>query len=149
MYTMYEPEVIKKLINPRNQESLRLSEVDLKAMELYEDLGGKFTRYLYRCKAINGQEWLIEIPKAVCPVETKMFPKIDTYPEKSEPNATMNTVGVTLLYLGTPKYIKPTNKYQQAAIVVKVIKEPIKEMTLTEVEDELGYRIKIVSENDE
>ena len=55
---MFEPEVIKKLLNPRNLESLKLSKVDLEAMELYEDLGGKFTRYLYRCKAENGQEWL-------------------------------------------------------------------------------------------
>lgn len=146
---MFEPEVIKKLLNPRNLESLKLSKVDLEAMELYEDLGGKFTRYLYRCKAENGQEWLVEIPKTSCPVKTNELPNFDTYPEWStsipEPKTSMDTVGTTFLHLGTPKYIKLTNKYQQEAIVVKVIKEPIKEMTLAEVEEKLGYKVKIIS----
>ena len=135
---MFEPEVIKKLLNPRNIESLKLSKVNLEAMELYEDLGGKFTRYLYRCKAENGQEWLVEIPKTSCPVKTNELLNFDTYPEWS---TSMDTVGTTFLHLGTPKYIKLTNKYQQEAIVVKVIKE----MTLAEVEEKLGHKVKIIS----
>ena len=33
---MFEPEVIKKLLNPRNLESLKLSKVDLESMRILE-----------------------------------------------------------------------------------------------------------------
>ena len=109
---MFEPEVIKKLLNPRNLESLKLSKVDLEAMELYEDLGGKFTRYLYRCKAENGQEWLVEIPKTSCPVKTNELPNFDTYPEWSQYSRAQNQYGYCRNNLLTSWHAKIYKAYQ-------------------------------------
>ena len=89
--------------------------------------GEKYFDLVYRCCTKNGLEWLVEFPRVI-----NVLP-IDAFPGEAQllPGETA--------YIDTPGWT-PAASY--------VVNEPAKEMTLAEVEEKLGYKVKIISEKE-
>lgn len=122
-------QTLNDIINPKNIKRSDIERVVLEKADFHTDpmSGEKYFDLVYRCCAKNGLEWLVEFPRVI-----NVLP-IDAFPGEAQllPGETA--------YIDTPGWT-PAASY--------VVNEPAKEMTLAEVEEKLGYKVKIISEKE-
>ena len=123
--------------------------VELKECELYEDVGRRFLKLVYEYETDRGIYQLI-IPQVGLNIPTGHLPIIQRSDFMVSPWYTY------VKFNGIQLPIEPTSgetigkdgkpyKYENATHLIKVIEEKQCEMTIEEIEKNLGYKVKIVS----
>lgn len=145
---MINNETFMDIINPKNIKYSNIRKVTLEKADFHFDEvnGAKYFDILYRCVASDGTEWLVEFPRVsgLLPVNDLPTFNIGYSGSAQGGRITMVTSGARLSpgrtnYIHTPGHT-PAASY--------IINEPAKEITLAEVEEKLGYKIKIISEKE-
>lgn len=103
--------------------------------------------YIY--KDNNDNVHRFSIPKIRLPFYDNMIPEINL--NAPEPYIFLNDNNLRLDRgdLVVKDYTGKVTKINDAHCVNVIIKKPVKEMTISEIEEKLGYKIKIINENGE
>ena len=123
--------------------------VELKECELYEDVGRRFLKLLYEYETDRGIYQLI-IPQVNLNIPTDHLPIIQRSDFMVSPWYTYAK------FNGIQLPIEPTSgeiigkdgkpyKYENTTHLINVIEEKQHEMTIEEIEEKLGYKVKIIS----
>lgn len=123
--------------------------IHLKEAKTYQDISGNwFISLTYSYDDTDGRHELI-YPKVELPFASKIFPNVYTEDDCwFEPRMFMTTYCNHIVYKGAPTDPR-TGETLDACHMVDILVEPkIHEMTLDEIENKLGYKVKIVSDKD-
>lgn len=136
---------LNDILNPKNIKYSDIDRIVLEKADFHTDpmSGEKYFDLLYRCYAKNGLEWLVEFPRVINVFPVDAFPVIKG--EYSSYYDRFITLGEAQLLPGETAYIDTPG---WTLIASYIINEPVKEMTLAEVEEKLGYKVKIISEKE-
>jgi hypothetical protein len=124
---------------------------ELKNIELFEEKGQYYLKLKYLLEDDHAVEEL-EIPRVEIPFNANHYPELISYEElggcriTSPTRACRLNVGSSLKEL--PLHLDKTSSSSGFRVfyTVNTIKEKRKEMTVSEIEKMLGYKIKIVAE---
>lgn len=137
------------VINPKNIKESDIAKVVLEKADFITDsmTDERYFDLVYRCYAKNGLEWLVEFPRVVnvFPVNRLPIPQLDRAWLMLDCDITIS-IGPANLLPGKLTYIPNSNL--KASVASYIVNEPVKEMTLAEVEEKLGYKVKIISEKE-
>lgn len=141
-------QTLNDIINPKNIERSNIDRIVLEKADFHTDPMSKekYFDLVYRCHAKNGLEWLVEFPRVVnvFPINELPVIKIEYQNSYLHGNGIMILDDAQLLP-GETTYIDTPGWTHMASYIVN---EPCKEMTLAEVEEKLGYKVKIISEKE-
>lgn len=142
-------ETLMDVINPKNIKYSNICKITLEKADFHfeEGNGAKYFDILYRCVASDGTEWLVELPRVTGLLPINDLPTFDVSYSSGIPYSriSMATGSRAWLTPGYTNYIRTTGRTSAASYIVN---EPCKEMTLAEVEEKLGYKVKIISEKE-
>lgn len=132
------------VINPKNIKRSDIDRIVLEKADFHTDpmSGEKYFDLVYRCYAKNGLEWLVEFPRVINVFPVDGLPAIKV--EYSN-GGRFITLDEAQLLPGETTYIDIP---RWTPIASYIVHEPVKEMTLAEVEEKLGYKVKIISEKE-
>ncbi len=137
------------VINPKNIKYSNICKITLEKADFHfeEGNGAKYFDILYRCVASDGTEWLVEFPRVTGLLPINDLPTFDVDYSSDTPGSrtSMKTGPRAWLTPGYTNYIRTSGCIQAASYIIN---EPAKEMTLAEVEEKLGYKVKIISEKE-
>lgn len=138
---------LNDIINPRNIKRSDIERVVLEKADFHTNpmSGEKYFDLVYRCYAKNGLEWLVEFPRVINAFPVDAFPTIRVEYSHSYSYNGFITLDEGQLLPGETAYIDTPGWTPAASYIVN---EPAKEMTLAEVEEKLGYKVKIISEKE-
>ncbi len=145
---MMNNETLMGIINPRNINYSNIRKVTLEKADFHfeEGNGARYFDILYRCVASDGTEWLVEFPRVSNLLPVNDLPTFDvTYSSGVQGGRITMATGSARLSPGHTNYIRTPGCTPAASYIVT---EPAKEMTLAEVEEKLGYKVKIISEKE-
>lgn len=141
-------QTLNDTINPKNIKHSDIERVVLEKADFHTNpmSGEKYFDLVYRCYAKNGLEWLVEFPRVINVFPVDKFPVIRVeYSHLYSHSNGIITLDEAQLLPGETAYIDTPGWTPAASYIVN---EPAKEMTLAEVEEKLGYKIKIISEKE-
>ena len=141
-------QTINDIINPRNIKCSDIDRVVLEKADFHTNSwsGEKYFDLVYRCYAKNGLEWIVEFPRVIDVFPVDAFPEIRVEFQNScsNGNGIIKSHDAQLLPGETTYIVTPS----WTPIASYIVNEPCKEMTLAEVEEKLGYKVKIISEKE-
>lgn len=139
---------LNEIINPKNIKRSDIERAVLEKADFRTDPmnGEKYFDLVYRCCAKNGLEWIVEFPRVINAFPVDAFPVIRVeYLHSSSCANGFIALDEAQLLPGETAYIDTPGWTPAASYIVN---EPAKEMTLAEVEEKLGYKVKIISEKE-
>lgn len=139
---------LNDIVNPKNIKYSDIERAVLEKADFHTNpmSGEKYFDLVYRCYAKNGLEWLVEFPRVINVLPVDAFPVIRVEYSHSCSNSNgFITLDEAQLLPGETTYIDTPGWTPAASYIVN---EPAKEMTLAEVEEKLGYKVKIISEKE-
>jgi hypothetical protein len=143
---MINGKMLRGVINPKNIKESDITKVVLEKADFHTDEG--YFDLVYRCYAKDGLEWLVEFPRVVNVFPVNVLPTLHSdWTGPVSYDITM-PIGSANLLLGELTYLPNNKTNTPVAMASCIINEPSKEMTLSEVEKELGYKVKIISEKE-
>lgn len=135
---------IGKVLNPYNLHDLREDvEVSLDTLDIYKDANERYFRLIYKCKTKNGDKYIVEFPKVEIPIPTNHLPEVVTATRYIDPELGIKCQDVLNVDYGHT-IAMPVSQYTK--MVSYQLTNPVKEMTVAEIEKILGYKIKVISE---
>lgn len=144
--TQFDENSIGKVLNPYNVHDLRKDiEVSLDTLDVYKDADENYFRLTYKCKTKNGDKYIVEFPKVEIPIPTNHLPEVVTATRCIDPELGIKCQDVLSVDYGHTIAI-PVSRYTKMASYQ--LTNPVKEMTVAEIEKVLGYKIKVISEKD-
>lgn len=153
---MTSNKILRDVINPKNIKESDIAGVVLEKADFIIDpkTDERYFDLVYRCYTKNGLEWLVEFPKVVNVFPVNVLPRLKSTILHSGFTSTSVSCDITMpigsanLLPGKLTYLIDSKPHAPAAMASCIINEPVKEMTLAEVEERLGYKVKIISEKE-
>lgn len=143
---MTSDKILRNVINPKKIKESDIAKVVLEKADFHTD--ETYFDLVYRCYAKNGLEWLVEFPRVVNVFPVDMLPILHSdWTGPVSRDITM-PIGSADLLLGELTYLPNNKANTPVAMASYIVNEPYKEMTLAEVEEKLGYKVKIISEKE-
>lgn len=144
---MTSDKILRDVINPKNIKESDIAKVVLEKADFHTD--ETYFDLVYRCYAKDGLEWLVEFPRVVNVFPVNVLPTLHSYWTGSISwcDITMS-IGSANPLPGELTYLPNNKANTTVAVASYIVNEPTKEMTLAEVEEKLGYKVKIISEKE-
>lgn len=114
---------------------------ELKDIQLYEENGNYYLRLKYLCED-DTSIFEMEIPKVDIRFNKTVYPNLSYSKYSEREDCTLNTFGGPLKV-----YPGETSEANHVFYTIKTLEEKHIELTVSEIEKRLGYKIKIVSED--